>query len=97
VANADFWQVTFGSSIQILATVLSPFTIAGEGIREAAQYLLLSAKLIRQHHQRGQKLGCGFASSRNCLYREINRGVDWIFTNHALRLEAIRRRASRKG
>jgi glycerophosphoryl diester phosphodiesterase len=61
-----------------------------------AQYLLLSAKLIRQHHQRGQKLGSGFASSRNCLYREINRGVDWIFTNHALRLEAIRRQVSRQ-
>ena len=44
-AGADFWQVTFGSSIQILATVLSPFTIAGEGIREAAQYLLLGNQL----------------------------------------------------
>ncbi|MGI9589974.1 MAG: sulfatase-like hydrolase/transferase, partial [Myxococcota bacterium] len=39
---AEFWPVVFGSSIQILATVISPFTIAGEGIREAAQYLLLS-------------------------------------------------------
>jgi len=38
---AEFWPVVFGSSIQILATVISPFTIAGEGIREAAQYLLL--------------------------------------------------------
>ncbi len=45
VTGASFWQVTFGSSIQILATVLSPFTIAGEGIREAAQYLLLSKQL----------------------------------------------------
>ena len=41
--GADFWQVTFGSSIQIFATVLSPFTIAGEGIREAAQYVLLGS------------------------------------------------------
>ena len=39
--QAEFWPVAFGSSIQILATVLSPFTIAGEGIREAAQYVLL--------------------------------------------------------
>jgi len=39
--GADFWKITFGSSIQIFATVISPFTIAGEGIREAAQYLLL--------------------------------------------------------
>jgi arylsulfatase A-like enzyme len=41
VTNAEFWPIAFGSSIQILATVLSPFTIAGEGIREAAQYVLL--------------------------------------------------------
>ncbi len=40
--QASFWQVTFGSTIQIFATVLSPFTIAGEGIREMAQYYLLS-------------------------------------------------------
>lgn len=39
--GADFWKITFGSSIQIFATVISPFTIAGEGIREAAQFLLL--------------------------------------------------------
>ncbi len=39
--QASFWQVTFASIIQILATVLSPFTIAGEGIREIAQYYLL--------------------------------------------------------
>ncbi len=39
--GADFWKITFGSAIQIFATVVSPFTIAGEGIREAAQYLLL--------------------------------------------------------
>lgn len=39
--GAEFWQVTFGSSIQIFATVISPFTIAGEGIREAAQLVLI--------------------------------------------------------
>ncbi len=39
--GAEFWPIAFGSSIQIFATVLSPFTIAGEGIREAAQYVLL--------------------------------------------------------
>ncbi len=39
--NAEFWPIAFGSSIQIFATVISPFTIAGEGIREAAQYALL--------------------------------------------------------
>ncbi len=44
VATAEFWPITFGSTIQILATLLSP-TIAGEGAREAFQALLLSNQL----------------------------------------------------
>ena len=43
--SAHFWEVTFASSIQIFATVISPFTIAGEGIREIAQTYLLSHRL----------------------------------------------------
>ena len=43
--GAEFWPIVFGSSIQILATVVSPFTIAGEGIREAAQMLLLGSMI----------------------------------------------------
>jgi len=39
--GAEFWPVVLASSIQILATVLSPITIAGEGIRELAQLVLL--------------------------------------------------------
>ena len=43
--SAGFWDVTFASSIQIFATVISPFTIAGEGIRELAQGLLLQNQM----------------------------------------------------
>ncbi len=39
--GAEFWPIVLASSIQILATVLSPLTIAGEGIRELAQLVLL--------------------------------------------------------
>ena len=39
--GAEFWPIVLASSIQILATVLSPFTIAGEGIRELVQLVLL--------------------------------------------------------
>ncbi|MBI5510313.1 MAG: flippase-like domain-containing protein [Deltaproteobacteria bacterium] len=45
VAAAGFWLVTFASSIQIFATVMSPFTIAGEGVREIVQALLLAKHL----------------------------------------------------
>jgi glycerophosphoryl diester phosphodiesterase len=50
----------------------------------------LNRALIQRHHRQGQKLGTGFIASRYCLYRELDRGVDWIFTNHALKLGAIR-------
>jgi len=54
------------------------------------QYLLLNRRLIDLHHARGQQLGTGFVSSRFVFYRELNRGVDWIFTDRALQLGAIR-------
>ena len=44
VVGAEFWPVVFGSTIQILATLLSP-TVAGEGAREAFQALLLRDEL----------------------------------------------------
>jgi len=49
----------------------------------AGQYLLFSSKTIKTHHSAQQFLGTGFIGSKNLLYREVNRGVDWIFTNRA--------------
>jgi uncharacterized protein (TIRG00374 family) len=43
--HADFWEVSFASTIQIFATVMSPFTIAGEGVREIVQTVLLARKI----------------------------------------------------
>ncbi|HVM97201.1 MAG TPA: lysylphosphatidylglycerol synthase domain-containing protein, partial [Candidatus Acidoferrales bacterium] len=40
-----FWEVAFASTIQIFATVMSPFTIAGEGVREIVQALLLAHRI----------------------------------------------------
>jgi arylsulfatase A-like enzyme len=44
VVGASFWMVTFGSSIQIFATLISP-TMAGEGAREIVQALVLGSHL----------------------------------------------------
>jgi len=52
-------------------------------------YLLLTRRMIRRHRNREQKVGTGFVASRNTLYREINRGVDWIFSNRAAELQAF--------
>ena len=50
-------------------------------------YMLLNDKILKRHHSKDQKIGTGFISSRNALYREINRGVEWIFSNDAERLQ----------
>ena len=69
-----------------ISRVAREHSFAGIG----GQYLLMSNRLIRRHRRLQQKIGTGFAASRFCFYRELNRGVDWIFTNHALKLAAIR-------
>lgn len=46
-------------------------------------YLFVNRAMIERHQSAFQKIGTGFVHSRNCLFREINRGVDWIFSNHA--------------
>ena len=58
----------------------------------SGQYLLVSKHLIQKHGSINQKSGTGFVRSRYCFYRELNRGVEWIFTNHALKMHAIRKK-----
>ena len=55
-------------------------------------YLLIGKAYAARHRQRGQGLGTGFPASRFCFYRELNRGIDWIFSNRAARLAGIRAR-----
>ena len=47
------------------------------------QYLLLSSRTMKRHQDRGQKIGTGFANTPAVLFREMNRGVDFIFTDKA--------------
>jgi glycerophosphoryl diester phosphodiesterase len=55
----------------------------------AGHFLVAANGLIRRHHELGQRLGTGFADSRACLYREAARGVDWIFSNRAVEMQAV--------
>ena len=56
----------------------------------SGQYLLVSNRKIKKHREKAQKIGVGFVRSRSCFYRELNRDIDWIFTNHAIKLYRIR-------
>jgi glycerophosphoryl diester phosphodiesterase len=51
-------------------------------------FLLLGKALQQRHEAVGQRIGTGFISSRNCLYRELNRDIEWVFSNDAVRMQA---------
>jgi len=53
-------------------------------------FLLLGNELKHRHELAGQRIGTGFIASRNCLFRELNRGVEWIFSNNAAKVQRIR-------
>jgi glycerophosphoryl diester phosphodiesterase len=55
----------------------------------AGHYLLLSNAILKKHRQKGQQVGTGYPASKYCLFREVNRGVEWIFSNNAGELMTI--------
>ena len=61
----------------------------------AGHYLLITDARMQDHHAHSQKVGTAYICSRNSLFREINRGVDWIFSNHACRIQNILNKAIR--
>ena len=46
-------------------------------------FLLLSQRCIAQLKAAGKLYGVGFVESKKSLYREIHRGIPWLFTNQA--------------
>ena len=61
----------------------------------AGHYLLLNKAKLVKHRKKGQHVGTGYPASKNCLFREINRGVEWIFSNNAGELQEIANRLTK--
>ena len=59
-------------------------------------YLMMTDAYLQKHRRNDQKVGTGFVNSRNCFFRELNRGVTWIFSKNALRLQKLRDRMLRE-
>ena len=55
----------------------------------AGHYFLLTNAILQKHHCSSQSVGTGYPGSKNCLIREVNRGVEWIFSNSAGKLKTI--------
>lgn len=55
----------------------------------SGHYLLLTNAICERQHRAGKSVGSGFSNSRNVLFREINRGVDWVFSNEAVAMQKL--------
>ena len=55
----------------------------------AGHYLLLTRARLQMHKAFKQKLATGYVNSKNCLFRELNRGVEWIFSDNAVALQKV--------
>jgi glycerophosphoryl diester phosphodiesterase len=63
----------------------------------AGHYALVGGSVIRRQHAAGQGVGTGYPRSIRVLAREINRQVDWIFSNHAAEIQGWIRRLQPSG
>lgn len=52
-------------------------------------YLLITKQQITLLKQHKKKIGVGFVKSKRSLFREVNRGVYWLFSNNTLKLQKI--------
>lgn len=66
---------------------MSQFALANGCAGFAGPYSLISSARIQRHRDAGQQVGVGFPAHRNVLFRELNRGANWIFSNHALQVQ----------
>jgi glycerophosphoryl diester phosphodiesterase len=80
---------TFVPSARFNVKQLSDLAITNNYRGIAGHYVLITDTLLKKHHLQKQCVGTGYICSQNCLFRELNRGVEWIFTNHALKLQSI--------
>jgi glycerophosphoryl diester phosphodiesterase len=52
-------------------------------------YSLMGNRMVHRLKAHGKRVGTGYPASPKCLFREIRRGVDWIFSNNASELQGI--------
>ena len=71
-------------------SAISQFALENDCAGFAGHYLLMNQRTTMHHQASGQMIGTGFPTSENCFRREINRGVELIFSNHAVKLERLR-------
>ena len=68
---------------------LSKMAIAQNYSGLAGHYVLLTRSRLKKHKELKQKLATGYVNSKNCLFRELNRNVEWMFSDNAVELQKV--------
>jgi glycerophosphoryl diester phosphodiesterase len=55
----------------------------------AGHYMLLQNGILKKLSRNRLLVGTGFINSKNCLYREVNRGVTWLFSDRATEIRKL--------
>jgi glycerophosphoryl diester phosphodiesterase len=63
----------------------------------AGHYALLTRSRLKRHKAHMQNLATGYVNSKNCLFRELNRGVQWMFSDNAVELQKVVNQLLQKG
>ncbi|NNK84511.1 MAG: glycerophosphodiester phosphodiesterase [Desulfobacterales bacterium] len=83
-------STTFLPIAQLNVRQLSKISIQENYGGILGHYLLLTQDYLNKHKMQNQMVGTAYIKSRNSLFRELNRGVEWIFSNNALEIQSIR-------
>lgn len=75
---------------------LLAYALAHDCAGLAGHYLTLGRQPLRQLQAASRHSGSGQIPNRNVLWREISRGVTWLFSNHAIALQRALDIASRR-
>lgn len=68
-----------------MASILKKNMSLGHGC-VSGSFALLTNRRLKHLHDQGKQAGAGFIETEEVFNREVNRGMDWLFTNHPLRL-----------
>lgn len=63
----------------------------------SGHFLLLNGKILQHMHKSNQAIGSGMVNTKNCFYRELHRGVDWVFSDCAGELQSLINKLITKG
>jgi glycerophosphoryl diester phosphodiesterase len=54
-----------------------------------AHYMLLRDSVIKKLSRQRLPVGSGFINSKYCFFREVNRGVTWIFSDRVIEIQKL--------